>query len=280
MNLIPRSCPLCGGAARRTLFEARDLNAGVAPGVFPVVRCLCGMAYLASIPARPDEGYPPSYDAHAESSIPAAPSRRFDRVAGLKPGRLVDVGCGSGRDLLALRKAGWAVRGVETSGAAVRRARAAGLDVVEGTLEEARLGPGSADLVTMFHVLEHVSDPVAVAREAGRILAPGGVLLAHLPNFGGLNARLFGEFWYELDAPRHVNFFKVDTARRMVAQAGLRLRHCGTRAAPGDFRRSLRLALGRYPLRPFDGALRIASRMVNLFRWGDVIELIAARPRA
>jgi len=277
MNLISRSCPLCGGAERRTLFDARDLNAGVEARAYPVVRCRCGMAYLASIPARPADAYPESYDAHAEALRPAGPSRRFDRVIGRRPGRLVDVGCGSGRDLMALRQAGWSVKGIETSPDAVRRARAAGLDVLEGTIEEARLGPGSADLVTMFHVLEHLPDPVAVAREAGRILAPGGVLLAHVPNFGGLNARLFRGFWYELDAPRHVNFFTIETARRMIAQAGLHLSHIGTRAAPGDFRRSLRLAFGRNPLRPFDGAIRIASRVINLFRWGDVIELIATR---
>lgn len=278
MNLVSRSCPLCGGPQRRTLFDARDTNGGSDGPAFPVVGCRCGMAYLGSIPARPADFYPPTYDAHAEATLPAAPSRRFDRVIGLRPGRVVDVGCGSGRDLMTLRQAGWTVKGVESNPDAVRRARAAGLDVLEGTIEEARLSPGSADLVTMFHVLEHVPAPVALAREVGRILSPTGVLLVHVPNFGGLNARLFRKFWYELDAPRHVNFFTIETARRMLAQAGLRLRHAGTRPAPGDFRRSLELAIGWNPLRHFKGPIRICAWAASAFRWGDVIELIATRP--
>lgn len=276
LRTIRRMCPLCGGAGGRILFEASDLNARVTRERFSLRRCDCGMAYLDPIPATPAEVYPASYDAHA---APAPKRRKSSRFASVtrRPGRLVDVGCGSGRDLLLLREKGWMVTGVEVSPEAAKRAREAGLDVRVGTLEEAALPAGSADVATLFHVLEHVADPVATAREVARVLAPGGVMLAHVPNFGSLNARLFREHWYELDVPRHVNFFTPRTLKRLVREAGLALRTLKTRAAAGDFRRSLQLKLGANPLRPLEGGLRVAAKMINLFRWGDVIEVVARK---
>jgi SAM-dependent methyltransferase len=273
--LVSRPCPLCGDGAGRVLFLARDLNARAVDGEFPVVRCDCGMGYLSRVPKDLAAAYPSDYDAHASRPALQALSRRFNLIRKLRPGRIVDVGCGSGRDLLTLRDCGWTVVGVETDPHAAAAAVAAGIDVRAGTLETAGLEPDSADVVTMFHVLEHVTDPVDVFRRARQALRPGGVLLAHVPNFEGWAARLFRGAWYALDVPRHVNFFGARTIDRALHQGGLVRSLLRNRPAPGDWRRSLHLSRGfRLP----SPAARAVARTACLFRGGDVLELLAARP--
>ncbi|MBI4564542.1 MAG: class I SAM-dependent methyltransferase [Planctomycetes bacterium] len=272
---LQRPCPLCGTSRGRILFFATDVNARTTPRRFSVARCPCGMAFLDFVPARPTDFYPSSYAPHAEAPEPRRRSTRFALIEHLRPRRLLDVGCGRGADLLTLKERGWSVRGVETNPLAVERARGAGLDVRQGTLFEAGLESGSADLLTFFHVLEHVPAPLATLLEARRILAPGGLLLVQVPNFRSLNARIFRQHWYELDVPRHLNFFDASTLRRSFARAGFATRLIRTRAPARDFQRSLALAWGRNPLRPFGGIFRAASKTINLFRWGDVLETLA-----
>lgn len=114
------------------------------------------------------------------------------------------------------------VRGIELSGSAVSYARANyGLDVHHGTLEDAEIPPASCDIVVMWHVLEHLPDPVAALRQIAEIVTPGGLILAAVPNFGSFEARLFSRRWYSLDAPRHLIHFTPDTLRSAASRAGL-----------------------------------------------------------
>ena len=280
--LADRRCPLCGGAGPRRLFSARDLNARLSDESFTVVRCRCSMAFLSPAPVDPSRHYASDYEPHrdlGDGTRRRKGSQRLRRLELLVPGRLLDVGCGSGFDLLAMRDRGWQVAGVEMNAQAAGRARAQGLDVRAGGLDEARFPDGAFEAVTLFHVLEHLLDPVAIAREVARVLRPGGVMLAQVPNFGGMGARLFREYWYELDVPRHVNFFTPSTARRLVSGAGLKLASLRWIESAADFNRSLERWTGyRVRLRPMRTLLRQTIRMLNLFRTGDMLEILARKP--
>jgi 2-polyprenyl-3-methyl-5-hydroxy-6-metoxy-1,4-benzoquinol methylase len=108
-------------------------------------------------------------------------------------GRLLDVGCGNGSYLSLMRTLGWDVAGVDVDPQAVAVCRARGLSVFPGTLEEASFPDGSFDVITMNHVIEHVSDPLALLRECYRILSPGGYVGIVTPNVKSLAHRLFRE---------------------------------------------------------------------------------------
>ena len=114
---------------------------------------------------------------------------------------------------------------------ACAEARRLGLTVYQGTLEDV---PAATryDVITFNHVLEHLSDPVADLREAGRRLAPGGRIEAKTPNLAGLGFRLYGNCWYPFDAPRHLLHFTPATLRRAGERAGLILQsmHTDTQA--------------------------------------------------
>lgn len=147
----------------------------------------------------------------------------------LPGGTLVDVGCGTGGYLAEMRALGWRAIGVEPSPDAARTARERlGLDVREGTLEQAALPAGSADVVTMRMVLEHVPDPRRTLAEVRRILRPGGRLLLSVPNAGSLEPLAFGPRWSAWELPRHLSHFTPASLGRMLRQAGfegIRVRH-------------------------------------------------------
>ncbi len=92
-----------------------------------------------------------------------------------------------------------------------------------GDILTAPFPAGRFDVVTAFHVLEHVPDPVAVARRMLDWLAPGGLLIVEVPNAGGLGAALFGGAWSGLELPRHLSHFTPVTLERVIEKAGGRI---------------------------------------------------------
>jgi SAM-dependent methyltransferase len=210
------------------------------PPAFTVVRCPgCGLAYLNPRPTPAEIGryYPDDY--HTARGTGGAVQRlenawrrrQFGEVVGwlaaLRPtrGRLLDVGCGAGELLEALRADGWTVRGVEPSerGAEIAR-RQRGLDVQTAAFDDAVLAPGSCEAVVFAAALEHLHDPLAALMRARTLLAPGGLLaVLFLPRFDSPQARLFGSDWMGLDLPRHLYHFEPRTFAATAQRAGLRV---------------------------------------------------------
>jgi len=82
----------------------------------------------------------------------------------------------------------------------------------------------SIDLATMFHVIEHVDDPLAVARRVYGWLRPGGVFAVETPNIDSWDARLFRDrYWGGYHIPRHWNLFRPDTLHRLLERAGFEI---------------------------------------------------------
>ena len=138
-------------------------------------------------------------------------------------GRLLDFGCGGGAYLERMHRQGWDVTGLDVSAAAVECVRTRlGLRALLGTLPHPELKPATFDVVTMWHSLEHVHEPLEVLRAAHQLLAPGGKLLVATPNIDSLPFRWFGQAWYGLDLPRHLTHFSSRTLRRLLERAGER----------------------------------------------------------
>ena len=137
----------------------------------------------------------------------------------------LDVGCGIGKLLVDLEALGWTVSGVETNAKAASYARQElNLDVITGELTDAGYPDHSFALVTLMHVLEHVSKPTGLLEEISRILVPGGLLLLMLPNIESLEFKLFGKDWYSLDIPRHLSHFSPKTLQYAVQSTDLVVR--------------------------------------------------------
>jgi 2-polyprenyl-3-methyl-5-hydroxy-6-metoxy-1,4-benzoquinol methylase len=233
-------CPLCGGAGRTIYRSTPDRLHGVA-GRWDTRRCsACESAWLDPRPAVAEVAglYPAVYYTHAASRarpasgwrkvISAAwplPRRRRLIAAGLPylaapAGRLLEVGCGSGRNLVGLRDAGWMVVGQDVDPLAVSAARELGLDVRLGPVEQLEGELGRFQVVLISHVIEHLLDPVAMLRLVSQRLDPGGHVVIATPNVNSFLHRALRSRWQPLDVPRHVVLFSELALRSALAAAG------------------------------------------------------------
>lgn len=128
-------------------------------------------------------------------------------------GRVLEVGCGAGRQLATLRDSGWQTLGVEFDAGAAAAARRRGLEVIEGELRDLALPAASFDAIVMAHVIEHVPNPVELLAESRRLLKPGGRLICVTPNADSIGHRLYARHWRGLEPPRH---FVVFTPRALA----------------------------------------------------------------
>jgi SAM-dependent methyltransferase len=195
------------------------------------------------------------------------------RALAAPPARLLDAGAGRGRFVAAARAAGYDASGIEPSG------RGAGAANVEpATIEEATVAPGSLDVVTLWHVLEHLEDPGAALAGIASWLRPGGGLLIGVPNLASLQARLGGERWYHLDVPRHRVHFTPPGLKALLRSHGLVLqatRHTLLEHNPFGMWQTLVSRLTRHPSYVYNVLKRNAP-----LRSPDLAIAVAALPAA
>jgi SAM-dependent methyltransferase len=169
------------------------------------------------------------------------------------PGRLLDIGCGYGFFLEAMKKKGWEVEGIELSkpAAAIAEARNCGLIHAHAVEEMSEMA--LFDVVTMFYVIEHVADPVAILKSIKKLLKPGGIIVLRYPNTSPLlafSADLARKLTL-MQAPSHLYDFAGDSMHRVLQQAGygysLTTIDANTRS-PHPLKRFISCQLGRLPV--------------------------------
>jgi 2-polyprenyl-3-methyl-5-hydroxy-6-metoxy-1,4-benzoquinol methylase len=145
----------------------------------------------------------------------------IERATGIRGGRLLDVGCGTGEVLLAGQERGWTAQGVEPERTGADVARARGLDVHVSRLEESGLPERSFDVVSAFHVLEHMPDSRAFLGTLARWARPGGFVTIEVPNWGSVQRRRLGPDWPHLRPREHLAYFTPDTLPRTLERSGI-----------------------------------------------------------
>jgi SAM-dependent methyltransferase len=134
-----------------------------------------------------------------------------------QPGKVLDIGCGSGEFLAKMRDLGWETNGVEVSSAAARLGNERfGLDIFNGSLLESSFPDNYFDYIRSNHSLEHIYNPNQTISEIHRILRPGGKVHVGVPNINSFNAKIFGEYWWYLGAPVHTFNYSVKTLTEIM----------------------------------------------------------------
>lgn len=143
---------------------------------------------------------------------------------GLEKGIILDIGCGVGDFLHMMEQNGWETIGIEPSADAKDIARKRMKAKLLSPEEITNLKEESLDLITMWHVLEHVDDIKSEVQHLYRLLKRGGRLVLALPNFQSFDAQYYKQFWAAYDVPRHLNHFCRKSIDKIFSDSVLRLK--------------------------------------------------------
>lgn len=246
-------CCVCGAIGEPLYQQLRD-NLFGAPGEWGLKKCSnprCGLVWLDPMPVEADIGKAyKTYYTHVDSregrssrGIKEYFRALLNKIWGLflrvtpiygerkrlnlmyldrdVPGRVLEIGCGSGSRLAGFRAAGWEVEGQEVD---VKAAKAAqqrySIDVCVGSIDVINIPDNTFDAIIMNHVIEHVHDPEKNMAHSLRLLKPGGKLVVVTPNINSVGHKYFGKSWRGLEPPRHIHIFSCNTLRKVAQNAG------------------------------------------------------------
>ena len=138
-------------------------------------------------------------------------------------GTMLDYGCGTGMFLNVCKNDGWETYGMEPDDNARKMSIEKGLDVFsdkDKVLD--RIADKKFDAITLWHVLEHVTDMEATLSFFKSKLNDDGVLIIAVPNHVSYDAQYYKEFWAAYDVPRHLHHFDINSMTSLVEKAGFK----------------------------------------------------------
>lgn len=233
-----QKCPICDSEKKSVFLTCIDNTVSKKP--FDLQECgTCGFVFTSPRPQNSDLGKfyeSDEYISHSNTKKGIV-SRLYQSVRNRtlrqkldlintrqKKGSLLDIGCGTGEFANVMKQDGWAVRGIEPGDGAREMAKKNyGLDVQP---EEAiaNIAPASMDVITMWHVLEHVPDLQGRVQELKSILKQDGLLIVAVPNRNSHDAAYYGKNWAAYDVPRHLWHFRPQDIRALFAPHGFEVK--------------------------------------------------------
>lgn len=129
-------------------------------------------------------------------------------------GSLLDVGAGTGDFLIAAKNNGWKVFGVEPNKNALKLASEKGIEL-ESNLD--KFVGNQFDVVTLWHVLEHIPNLEETVIKLSNLVKPNGTLIIAVPNFKSYDAKYYKEYWAAYDVPRHLWHFSKTSIEKIFA---------------------------------------------------------------
>lgn len=136
---------------------------------------------------------------------------------------LLDVGCGTGDFLQIAANAGWTISGIEPNEQARAIANMKTKNSVYGTEQLSKFEAHSFDVITLWHVLEHLPELDTHFSMFRKLLKPDGVLVIAVPNYNSYDAKIYKEFWAAYDVPRHLWHFSQNSLKSLAAKFNMEL---------------------------------------------------------
>jgi 2-polyprenyl-3-methyl-5-hydroxy-6-metoxy-1,4-benzoquinol methylase len=236
MKMEQFTCSLCGGKESSNCFTAFDFDSSVEP--FQLVQCTgCSLTIIQPTPPPDslDEYYPESYYGSGKRKFSGviefltvlSCKLRAKKVvkqisrkkSGLHVNKILDVGCGRANLLQHLRGLGCECYGTERA-KFPDDGNLDGIEIFKGSVAEGDYKNDYFDAVVIWHVLEHLHDPLVTLDEIARITRKDGIIAIAVPNFSSLQSNWFKSDWFHLDLPRHLYHFNVENLCQALTQRG------------------------------------------------------------
>jgi 2-polyprenyl-3-methyl-5-hydroxy-6-metoxy-1,4-benzoquinol methylase len=231
-------CPSCGSAAIRFKFDCTDNS--VSKERFPVWECdSCTLRFTQNFPEENEIGRyynAEAYISHTDSQkglinrvyhvvrdyTMKRKLKLVERVAPKSKGKLMDIGAGTGMFLKTMKDAGWEVKGLEPDASAREKARALhSIDLHDAS--ELFVLREKFDVITMWHVLEHVHRLHEYLNEIKSSLHKDGRLIIAVPNYTSADASHYGQDWAAYDVPRHLYHFSPASMEKLLLKHGMKI---------------------------------------------------------
>ncbi|MCB0804787.1 MAG: class I SAM-dependent methyltransferase [Bacteroidales bacterium] len=230
-------CPVCSSKHQNKFLESSDYFLSKKP--FSINQCSdCG--FLFTNPRPKDVDLPAYYDSkeyisHSNTKTGTV-SKLYQLVRNytlgkkvqlitkyIPEGKVLDIGCGTGEFLFTMQQSGFEVSGIEPNPEARKFGQEKhGLTVYpEEHLE--KFQETKFEVITMWHVLEHVSDLQNRMKQLKKLLHQSGILIIAVPNPASMDAAIYKKFWAAYDLPRHLFHFRKEDIKNLANQHGFNI---------------------------------------------------------
>jgi 2-polyprenyl-3-methyl-5-hydroxy-6-metoxy-1,4-benzoquinol methylase len=231
-------CPVCGETLNEPAFYCKDFRiSGEMFGVCKCPACLFGMTVPQPSPDEIGKYYQtPDYVSHSETKqgivnklyhvVQKRNTRnKIELIRRFLPkdGNLLDVGCGAGYFLSVCKENGWKIEGVEVDDRARSKSETRIGQHVYQSLDALEASGKKFDVITLWHVLEHLHDVRSTFTRLKRLLNPSGSLILALPNLLSADAAYYRENWAAYDVPRHLSHFSPQSVSILATEHSMKL---------------------------------------------------------
>lgn len=233
LTLTDVPCPVCGILPAEAFLDVLSQRLQASKRSFKLSRCVqCGLVLTSPRPSTADMDwlYNNEYFLPVRGGLGTKIGDLTTRERAsfvqkyVRSGSVLDIGCGLGGFLANLPSNRFEVSGLEPyQGLFASVVEPLRSRIQFKPFDTADLAENAFDLITLWHVLEHMPQPLKALEKVFRLLKPGGCLILEVPNLASLEARWLGPFWYHLDVPFHFWHFTPSSLRTMVSKAGFRV---------------------------------------------------------
>lgn len=230
-------CPICSSREFTSYGQAKDYT--VSHETFQLVRCI-SCDFLITSPRPEDSQLGKYYESPDYISHSAKATTAFDKLYAISrelalswkltlvkkftptPNpSLLDYGCGTGFFLRKMKQNGFNIAGVEPSMVARTHAEKITSTQIHQRIEAVQQ---DFDVISLWHVLEHVSNLNELIKQLKAHLNQNGILMIAVPNYKSEDAKKYGTIWAGFDVPRHLWHFEQNTMKKLLANHGLRIK--------------------------------------------------------
>jgi 2-polyprenyl-3-methyl-5-hydroxy-6-metoxy-1,4-benzoquinol methylase len=231
------NCPACASNKIAAQLTAKDYT--VSHKEFSIWHCQnCTLNFTQDVPAQHNIGpyyQSDNYISHSDTKkgfintlyhtvrkrTLAVKKNLVIAETGIATGKILDIGCGTGAFLHTMQTAGWQITGLEPDETARKKAQEL-YQLQPATPEKLfEQQPASFNVITMWHVLEHVHELHNYIKQLEKLIAPNGKIIIAVPNYTSNDAAVYKAYWAAYDVPRHLYHFSPAAMRQLLGQHNL-----------------------------------------------------------